>query len=114
MKKLNVQSAKREYDINGEVFALPFNDQLLEQYKEKFEAVHKKSKKDISFDEARKEVLAVVAFMFESEEEAQRLYEACGESTHILVDVLQQILIDIAETLGAKKKTRLEEYLQKK
>lgn len=109
--KLDIQENYREYEIKEEVFKLNVSDDSLQKYTDAFQKMQTTSKVADDFKAARNEVFKVIESMF-GDNEAERMFKACGGSTLILISALKQIMADVYKLIENVKVDKLDNYLK--
>lgn len=114
--KLNVQSTEQEIEINDLVLTLKFDDESLKRYEQEVVTLAKEIEdKPSNWETINKYVVQLGDLIF-SDGTGLKIYEACGKSSAVAINVIYQILDIINEKIDDAVKldnAKIQKYASK-
>lgn len=108
---INIIKNTEEFNIGGEIFTVELSDEHLLMYSKELNTLRTDFYAE-ELSEARDKAIELLDIIFVEVDAGKRIYELAGKSTYVVVDILAQVINNLAEKINNKKVEKFEKYLE--
>ncbi|PJZ00384.1 hypothetical protein CPT06_11205 [Bacillus vallismortis] len=125
--KINIDKPIQEFDIGGNIYEMPYDDESLQRYMSQMRKFHKRSvefskkpfedmteKEQTELEAAGREESKQALELFFGEGSYESIYEACGKSVFNLLNVIEAIGEFVQSKTNAMKQEKKNSYTKRK